>query len=119
MKKGLLVFPAIILCISAAVFAASHNGPEVITIDRIQEKKPPVKFQHRQHQEWAGGNCAVCHHATKEGERPDGCFACHGKAEGAPGFKEAMHKGCRGCHQRESAKGREAPTNCSGCHKKP
>jgi hypothetical protein len=118
MKK--VVMPIIlpltfVLMISLAV---AHHGPEVIVIDKIKEKRPPVTFGHWKHQERASDDCAVCHHTKIGDEMPVACSSCHGKDEAAPDFKKAMHSLCRGCHQKSSALGLDAPTECSGCHEK-
>lgn len=118
MKKVALFLAVVILSVSVAVFASDSSTPEVIVIDKIQEKKPPVKFEHWKHQDRVDQKCEVCHHTRKGDEKPQACSECHGKSEDAPDFKKAMHNACRECHKKEKAAGQNPPTKCSGCHEK-
>jgi hypothetical protein len=98
-------------------------------------------FDHTLHMHKLGGNasCAVCHGdgpGRKSRENSLACWQCHGDmvvegsivppAEGglkgfAPGYMEAMHGLCMGCHKDLSAKqpdkyGKEFD-RCDVCHR--
>ncbi len=102
----------------AASLAGADKGAEIIVINQIQKKFPPVSFKHHAHQNHEGVQCADCHHTTKAGEAVQACGACHGQGTDAPDYKTAMHKNCQGCHKKMVADGKNAPTKCTGCHQK-
>ncbi|MDX1763780.1 MAG: cytochrome c3 family protein [bacterium] len=119
MGKFVFVLSAVLaFIVSASMVVADDvsvaNGPAEIVIDAAQAKFPPVKFNHAEHQSRAG-DCTTCHHKNVDGEAASSCASCHGKADGAPSYKDAMHKNCQGCHKKE---GGNAPTKCNGCHVK-
>ncbi|MDX1763526.1 MAG: cytochrome c3 family protein, partial [bacterium] len=99
--------------------ATAASSPSVIVIDRVQKKMAPVAFQHAEHQKRTNHDCTVCHHTAKPGDgNPAPCSECHGKEDGALGFKAVMHKSCQDCHKKLAAEGKQPPTTCMGCHKK-
>jgi cytochrome c553 len=110
----LLVTFAVMVIVPVAM---ADNGPEVITIDKVQKSFPPVEFKHQEHQKRAG-DCKTCHHKTEEGQAPKACSECHGVDEAAPSFKDAMHKTCKDCHKKMAAEGKTPPTKCPACHVK-
>ena len=112
-RKTVIVLTLFAMAFSMAVMVAlAHaGGPDVITIDKAQAKKPPVVFPHKEHQE-EGIDCVKCHHTAKGPEDAKSCFECHGKDANAPTVKDAFHGSCIACHK-EMAKG---PTKCKECH---
>jgi hypothetical protein len=119
MKKSIAVALTIVVATAlAASLAAADNGAEVIVINQIQKKFPPVSFKHHAHQSHEGIQCADCHHTAKTGEAVKACSSCHGQANGAPEYKTAMHKNCQGCHKKMATGAKSAPTKCTGCHQK-
>lgn len=119
MKRVAMLLAVVFTVVAAfAYVGAVDKGPENITINVIQEKKAPVEFKHHEHQKRVKDDCKACHHATKEGEQPEKCSKCHMKeaAGDTPDFKKAMHDGCKDCHKKEKAAGKNAPTKCKECH---
>jgi len=119
MGKSVVFFSAVLalivsLSLVTANDVAAADGPAEIVIDAAQAKFPPVKFNHAEHQKRAG-DCTTCHHKSVDGEAASSCASCHGKVDGAPSYKDAMHKNCQGCHKKE---GGNAPVKCNGCHVK-
>lgn len=90
-----------------------------------------VLFQHRLHDQRAGGKCDVCHHASKpqkpEARANQACRDCHTKPPAA-GMKTsrqaAFHNStaqsgvCIDCHKKEVSSGKKAPLKCAECHQK-
>lgn len=121
MKKTVAVITAVFIMLAVVPFVTADSDKAVapeITIDKIAKKFPGVVLKHKDHQKRMKGDCTACHHKSKKGETPKACSECHGKVEGAPGLKMAFHKQCKGCHKAKKAEGIEAPTKCTGCHKK-
>ena len=116
MKKFAALMSIIIAVTFSAGMVIGADAPAKITIKHIQNKKPPVVFDHKGHQERAK-NCQECHHKSEKGKE-EKCFSCHeAKKKGdAVAFKEAMHKTCKDCHKKDASK--KAPVKCDGCHKK-
>ena len=113
MKK----FAAFMVVAMAVVFAfgtAFAGGPDKINIDKFKKSKPAVAFDHKGHQAKVKA-CKDCHHKD-EANKESKCSGCHGeKADGKKlEAKEAFHKQCKGCHQKE----KKGPTKCDECHKK-
>lgn len=112
-----LVLIGLFVGMSAVLAAAHEDMPEVIVIDKAQNKKAPVTFPHEEHAEKFG--CQACHHIETADVEPESCFNCHGKDPDIPdpsvsGSKEnPFHILCRGCHQEKG----EGPTKCGECHK--
>lgn len=122
--------------IAAAVFCffimasdvsfAANAGPEEITLQSAEAKKP-AKFPHKKHQ--AGFKCEECHHTQdatgKKGPYVAGqekkCVTCHNKdfpnAE-LNSWKAIGHARCKECHKKMEKEGKNAPTKCTGCHTK-
>jgi len=118
MKKsvGILAALAVALVVTAAY--AIDNGPATIEINAGQAKMAPVPFQHHEHQTRVEGKCVTCHHKTADGEQPASCASCHGKVDGAPDYKKAMHTRCQACHKEQKAAGKNPPLKCTECHVK-
>ena len=117
--SGLKLF---IMCVALLFIVGNAFGVEVsigpadITLQTEKARKP-AEFPHRQHQD--AYCCTVCHHVKNEIMEIDKCSRCHNKDMGNAGvnsFKKAAHKLCKDCHQRVNLEGKDAPTNCSGCH---
>ena len=117
MKRSVVTILSVAAVLLVPVLAGAVGGPEVITIQEVKKAMPPVVFPHHEHQKRLG-DCKVCHHKQEAGKEPRACAQCHGKVKEAPAFKDAMHKRCKGCHKKEAAAGKPAPTKCMQCHKK-
>lgn len=109
--KALIAFLAALVLAAGAALAAA---PETIVIKEIQKTRPPVAFSHKAHGEKVKA-CKECHHKDEAGKEQK-CAKCHkAKTEGKKvEFKEAMHKQCKGCHQ----KAKKGAVKCDECHKK-
>lgn len=84
-------------------------------------QRPPVVFNHEEHNEMAGTeDCAICHHegfdedgTPLEGDPATECSECH-----MTGGKDKMdlmriyHLNCKGCHEERKA----GPVQCGECH---
>lgn len=108
--------------IGLVVAAEPDKGPEKITIDTNKSGKRVPDFGHWAHMEMeAVGGCTTCHHTIEEGETPKACGACHKDPKdkdpetGAPGFKDAFHDNCTGCHKKQEDK---KLRRCTTCHPK-
>jgi cytochrome c553 len=114
MRKIVVLLVTMLAFVASASIVLADNGPAEIVIKEVQKKFPPVTFKHAEHQSRIG-DCTTCHHKSANGDAAAPCSQCHGKDEAAPGYKDAMHKSCQGCHKKE---GGNAPTKCNGCHVK-
>ncbi|MGA7616175.1 MAG: cytochrome c3 family protein [Thermoanaerobaculia bacterium] len=124
----LQLFLVVALCCSTTA-AFAHHGPVTITIDEAQKKMAPVTFPHGEHGEKLAPSCDTCHHMNKGLKAGDDlskvkkCSACHldPKSPNIPSMREMsmtknpFHIRCISCHKE---KGGDAPTKCTGCHKK-
>ncbi|MBW1999274.1 MAG: cytochrome c3 family protein [Deltaproteobacteria bacterium] len=152
MRKTLLLL-SLITVIALAFFAVGAikaqekkiEAPETITIETKgvkKDKKGPVIFSHKKHQEEylnAEGKkpitCTECHHeykkeggklvnVWKEGQHVQKCNECHdpNKSEGKKKkIQLAMHKNCKSCHKElvKAKKTKKAPyKKCTDCHQK-
>ena len=92
-------------------FGTAFANPEKIVIKEFAKTKAAVNFDHKAHQGKVKV-CKDCHHKNEAGKE-EKCSKCHGlKADGKKiEAKEAFHKQCKGCHQKEK-KG-SAPSPCS------
>lgn len=117
MKRWVVTVVGGIGFLSVLVFAQT-KAPETIVIKEIQKAKPAVTLSHAEHSK--SFKCTECHHKYQGQGTPPKCSKCHGKVKegNKPSLKNAFHKGCKNCHKQEKAKGKKAPTTCSGCHKK-
>lgn len=127
MKMRILFFSLCILTgvlLGLALAAAVDPGPAVLVIDGNREGQKVPAFPHRAHQESAraDGGCQDCHHATEPGEKPVRCTTCHQHPKeanpdnGAPGFIQAFHDKCLGCHRKQTD--RPELKKCKTCHPK-
>ena len=106
--------------------AAGPQSPESVDLGKYADKRPKVKFDHKEHVDVIKVECKTCHHTMKEGDTiVQTCNAqeCHGPtAEGKKlaltGMKNAFHGLCLECHKKEKAAGKKSPTMCNDCHKK-
>ena len=93
-------------------------GPDVVTLNELENDYEPVIFEHRRHAQMSamGNECSNCHHYS-EGGRITACKECHpaGAAETMqqPGLKGAYHRQCMGCHDTWSG-----ASDCDMCHDK-
>jgi predicted CXXCH cytochrome family protein len=88
-----------------------------------------VMFSHDKHNTAYGIDCTTCHHRY-DPKQPGknlwemgdetSCAACHSgvSPKGKIGMKDAYHKLCWGCHEKqpESKKLAFGPRSCAGCH---
>jgi hypothetical protein len=101
--------------------AQEKAAPDVVTLKLEGAKMAPVAFPHKMHIEKAKVDCAVCHHKDKDPKQPESCLKCHQVKEvkdNAPVARDAFHNRCQTCHKQNVAKGVNAPTKCTECHKK-
>jgi hypothetical protein len=120
MKKIAALLALVFMVVVAVAFVTAAEIPkdkEVITLERVKEKKPAPVFKHKEHADKLK-DCTVCHHKTEKDQTPKPCFECHKKeADGDKvEFKKAMHNSCKDCHKKEKAAGKSAPTKCKECH---
>jgi len=114
------------MLVISGISVAAGNGPEEITLQTAEAKKP-AKFPHKKHQ--ATIKCDVCHH-TKDASGKKGpyvagqekkCETCHNKDMANPelnSLKGVGHARCKECHKQMEKEGKNAPTKCTGCHTK-
>lgn len=117
MRKVALLVAGLFLVGVCAMAADIPAGKEVIKFD---SKMGTVTFQHKAHVDM-GAKCEDCHHAVK-GEAKSNCAACHDAKEAKgnePKLADAIHKTCKGCHEKTVAAGKKAPgKECKSCHVK-
>jgi hypothetical protein len=103
------------MCVMAADIPA---GKETIKFDT---KMGTVTFPHKAHVE-KGAKCEDCHHPVKGMEAKHLCSDCHSATEAkgdVPKLADAVHKTCKGCHEKSVAAGKKAPSkDCKSCHVK-
>ena len=118
MKRGLrgTLTAAALLVVAAAVLAQS----DVIVLNYGARMFQPVRFPHARHAGEMNLGCTICHHAAADRNAVQACSGCHqleSQGETIP-IKDAFHKSCRKCHQRQRSEGRNPPTSCTGCHQR-
>ncbi|UCF30530.1 MAG: cytochrome c3 family protein [bacterium] len=112
-----LIAAVMAVAFMGAVAISFADVPETITIDKAQNKKPPVVFPHAAHAK--DNDCTVCHHKDEGKEEKRSCFECHGKDENIPdpsvmsAKENPFHILCRECHKEKG----QGPTKCNECHK--
>lgn len=118
MRKVALIVAVLFVAGMIALAADIPAGKETI---KFETKMGTVTFPHKAHAEKVG-KCTECHHTTKEGEAVKPCSACHDAKEAkdkAPKLQDAVHKMCKGCHEKTVAAGKKAPSkDCKSCHVK-
>ena len=96
-------------------------------LDYETDRKNPVKFSHKRHNEEYDIACVKCHHAYqdgkntwKEGDPVENCANCHDPVNDQDNMMKlqtAYHNNCKDCHKEVSEEGKEAPyKKCSDCH---
>jgi hypothetical protein len=137
-KKGLTILTAALTALLFVAFgglttaADEQEVPDQILLDNEYErdKKGPVEFTHKKHEEDYGIACADCHHVYedgenvwKEGDHVEKCSACHtpeGEADGPMKLQNAFHRNCKNCHKDLFKE--KKPTGpfrkCNDCHQK-
>ncbi len=112
------------------VTVEDSGSNDVIVIENLgyeNDKKKPVRLNHKKHSEEYGIACDNCHHLYqegtniwKQGDPVQKCVACHDPVEDqekAMKLQSAFHKNCRDCHKEMTQEGREAPyKKCTDCH---
>ncbi len=123
-------FFTLLLIVGASEESVGSIGDAVVesivpTIDDVSAattKYLPVVFKsHDKHAKEYGLKCVDCHHEFKgknDEEEPIACSSCHVGSESRIGLTDAMHKSCRGCHEKHKALKKEstAPVACLKCH---
>lgn len=145
---NIVIISFIVLSVGGALIAADKaakepiEAPEVVTIENKgykKDKKGPVKFQHKKHQDEYKNvedkkiECTECHHkydenkknTWKEGDPVQKCGAedCHDPLKKKDKIKKlqiAYHKNCKDCHKAlvkaGKKKDKEAPyKKCKTC----
>ncbi len=106
---------------AAGMLALAAEIPADKAVIKFEAKVGTVTFPHKAHVD-SGAKCVDCHHTVKEGQTPQKCGACHDPKEAkgaAPRLVDAMHKNCKGCHEKATAAGKKAPgKDCKACHVK-
>lgn len=123
-----------VVMLMAAVFVTvgvltAAEIPNVIMLEEAKEKKGPVKFEHKKHEEDYKIACTECHHVYKDGKNVwkkgdpvQKCGACHDPKEkkgNVDKLQNAFHKNCKDCHKKEVEEGKvkNAPyKKCNDCH---
>jgi hypothetical protein len=126
MKVKMYLISAVLVFVCAFMFSAGSASaekkiPDTVTLKLDGAKMAPVTFSHITHAQKAKVNCNVCHHKDKDLKEAQACRTCHqlaGIKDNAPPIKDALHKKCQTCHKESAAKGINAPTKCTECHKK-
>jgi hypothetical protein len=100
-----------------AIREAIETGPEMLTLNSLEDRYDQVTFSHGMHTEMTD-NCATCHHHSPAGQTL-GCGKCHGEPFdpenlNMPGQKGAYHLQCMGCHKEMGG----GPMGCTECHAK-
>jgi len=101
----------------APIKTRSKEGPEVLTLNTLENIYEAVTFSHQMHT-LVTEDCVTCHHHSQPGQTSS-CKECHGapsdpKNLNMPGLKGAYHLQCMGCHQEMNG----GPTDCTECHAK-
>jgi hypothetical protein len=110
---GVLVFFYVFM-LAAGIASAQKKMPDTVTLKLEKTSMPSVTFSHITHTQKAKINCTVCHHKDSDPKDAQACRMCHQ----APEAKDVFHKNCQTCHKENTAKGVNAPTKCTECHKK-
>ena len=117
-RKNRIVMLVVLVLTFAFVAVAFAAAKDSYTFDA---KNGKVTFNHKAHATKA--KCNVCHHTAKvDGSDAKVCTECHKAEKGdkdgkeVPSMKDAAHKKCKGCHEKDAEK--KAPTKCNDCHKK-
>jgi hypothetical protein len=126
MKVKTYLITAVLVFVCGFMFfvniaSAQKKMPDTVTLKLEGAKMAPVTFSHITHSQKATIDCAICHHKDKDPKAPQPCRTCHqvdGIKDNAPMIKDAFHKKCQSCHKESAAKGVNAPTKCTECHKK-
>ncbi len=117
--RRLTLLVAGLFLVSMCVMAAEIPADKA-TI-KFETKMGTVTFPHKAHVD-KGAKCEDCHHAVKGMEAKNNCAACHDAKEAkgnAPKLADAVHKTCKGCHEKAVAAGKKAPgKDCKSCHVK-
>jgi Class III cytochrome C family len=124
-----LLMVGALLFVTAGVLTAAQKIPDVIIIENKykDDKKGPVKYSHKKHEEEYKVACTECHHDYKDGKNVwkdtdpvKKCSECHDpekKQGNADKLNLAFHKNCQGCHK--ELKDKKGPyKNCNDCHQK-
>jgi len=98
-------------------YPTPESSPDVIIINKIEDRYNPVIFTHRIHAKMSelSGGCETCHHYNTLGPILS-CNECHSTTRKrddirTPDLKGAYHQQCITCHKQWSHK-----TECISCH---
>jgi hypothetical protein len=110
---GLVVFVCVFM-LAVGIVSAQKKMPDTVTLKLEGAAMAPVTFSHTIHVQKAKISCAICHHKDNDPKEAQACKTCHQGTEA----KDVFHKKCQTCHKESTAKGVNAPTKCTECHKK-
>ena len=117
---------AALLCALVLLAGAAYSQDEVMVIKSEilgPHQRPLVVFSHGTHS--ANIECQTCHHdfdqyfnlKSSEGLLCSECHKAGATPENAVPLVMAMHKQCKHCHLRHTAKSKQAsPIMCGDCH---
>ncbi len=94
------------------------KGPEVVVLNKLENKYVPVVFSHKLHAQMStmSGGCKGCHHYNTLGPILP-CNNCHEANRKAsidkPDLEAALHRQCMSCHRQWSHS-----IDCESCHAK-
>ena len=107
-------------------FTVAYSQEDLVVLDNSMfdnPQRPPVVFNHEQHNESAEiDNCNECHHVYENGKliedessEDQSCSECHDLKDSGrqPALMKAYHLNCKGCHMKE----KKGPVMCGECHK--
>ncbi|THB65346.1 MAG: acidic cytochrome c3 [Desulfovibrio sp.] len=112
MVKNLILIAGL-LAAMVLFFVPAMSQDEVMDLGAAYEalERPVCQFTHLNHEEYAEGDCDVCHHTGDYGL----CSDCHDPMVGdedMPPLTESFHMQCKGCHEEAGA----GPLTCGECH---
>lgn len=117
-RKAVLLVAGLFLVGVVATAADIPAGKETI---KFEAKIGNVTFGHKAHVDY-GAKCEDCHHPVKDAEAKFLCSDCHDAKETKGNvlkLADAVHKNCKGCHEKTVAAGKKAPSkDCKACHVK-
>lgn len=129
--KSMVLAALVVFCgvVFMAGFLTAAEAPDEVTINDPafggQNKKGPVKLNHKKHVEDYGVSCTECHHdyqdgknVWKEGDPVKTCGECHPMEESQGKLYKlkagtAFHNNCRECHK---AQDKGPYKKCNDCH---
>ena len=123
MKISVLVAVLSTAVLIFGITAFSQEDIEFVDDSAFTERmRPPVPFNHDEHNETAEiDDCAVCHHQYEDGKLVEDestedmeCSECHASEEDSYPISlvKAYHINCKRCHEEKKS----GPVMCAECH---